>query len=468
MPSAVPMAPSRFASLVGGLLVATALVRAAQVAPQAPATATPGRAADHVIVISIDGFRPAMYLDSAREGVVLPNLQALRAAGSAADGVQVSHPSLTYTSHTSLATGVAPARHGIVSNTRFDPPAGSPRWYYEVSAMRVPAIWDRAKAHGLKTAGASWPVTVGAAIDVLFPESNQAPPGSTWLARARAESTPGLVDAVVKELGGYGEDDNRNAVQRDRFTAAMAAHIIRVERPNLLLIHLMETDTAQHSAGPGTLAARDAIQHIDAHVGAIVRAVDDAGIRVRTAFIVTGDHGFSRVHALVQPNVILRDGGWLTTDARGRVATWQAAAHATAIRLKDPNDYVLAARIEQAFRAAAEGRYRGIFRVVSRADLDALGAYPEAAFFIEPAEGYYVTDGVVNDAVLIGTTRFGAHGFLPTDARMHTGFIAAGAGVRAGVPLPLLRQIDIAPTIARLLGFEMPDVDGVPIVGVLK
>ena len=174
------------------------------------------------------------------------------------------------------------------------------------------------------------------------------------------------------------------------------------------------------------------------------------------------------MHALVQPNVILRDGGWLTTDARGRVATWQAAAHATAIRLKDPNDYVLAARIEQAFRAAAEGRYRGIFRVVSRADLDALGAYPEAAFFIEPAEGYYVTDGVVNDAVLIGTTRFGAHGFLPTDARMHTGFIAAGAGVRAGVPLPLLRQIDIAPTIARLLGFEMPDVDGVPIVGVLK
>ena len=459
----------RFAVVVAGLLAATALMRAAQVAPQAPtAAAAPARAADHVIVISIDGFRPAMYLDSAREGVVLPNLQALRAAGSAADGVQVSHPSLTYTSHTSLATGVAPARHGIVSNTRFDPPAGSPRWYYEVNAMKVPAIWDRAKAHGLKTAVASWPVTVGAAIDVLFPESNQAPPGSTWLARARAESTPGLVDAVVTTLGGYGENDNRNAVQRDRFTAAVAAHIIRAERPNLLMIHLMETDTAQHADGPGSPAARDAVQRIDAHVGAIVRAVDDAGLRARTALIVTGDHGFSRVHALIQPNVILREGGWLTTDARGRVATWQAAAHASAIRLKDPDDSVLAAKIEQAFRVAAEGKYHGIFHVVSRAELDALGAYPEAAFFIEPAEGYYVTDGVVNDAVLIGATRFGAHGFLPTEARMRTGFIAAGAGVRVGVPLPLLRQIDIAPTIARLLGFEMADVDGVPIVGLLK
>ncbi len=452
--------------LVAGLVTATALLRAGQAAPQ-PAAA-PARPSDHVIVISIDGFRPAMYLDSAREGVALPTLQALRAEGSAAEGMQVAHPSLTYVSHTSLATGVKPARHGIISNTKFDPPAGSTQWYYEVEAMKVPAIWDAAKAHGLKTAGASWPVTVGAKIDVLFPESNQAPPNQTWLARARADSTPGLVDAVVKELGGYGENDNRNAVQRDRFTAAMAAHIIRSEKPNLLMIHLMETDTAQHADGPGSPAARDAIQHIDAHVGAIVKATEEAGIRARTTFIVTGDHGFSRVHSLIQPNVILRAGGWLTTDARGRVATWQAASHASAIRLKDPNDHALAATIEQAFRAAADGRYKGMFRVVSRAELDALGAYPDAAFFIEPAEGYYVTDGVVNDAVLVGANRYGAHGFLPTEVRMHTGFIAAGAGIKRSAPLPLLRQIDIAPTIARLLGFELADVDGVPIVGVLK
>ncbi len=446
---------SRVVVLLAGLLAGAAIVRGDQTTPPpAPSAVAPVRLADHVIVISIDGFRPAMYLDSEREGLALPNLQALRAAGSAADGVEVSHPSLTYTSHTSLATGVRPERHGIVSNTRFDPPAGSQRWYYEADALKVPAIWDRVKAQGLTTAVASWPVTVGADIDVRFPESNQAPPEGTWLARARADSTPGLVDAVVKELGGYGENDNRNAVQRDRFTAAMAAHIIRADRPNLLMVHLMETDTAQHAAGPGSPAARDAIQHIDAHVGAIVRAVDEAGIRARTAIIVTGDHGFSRVHALVQPNVILREGGWLTTDARGRVATWQAAAHASAIRLKDPNDYALAARIERAFRAAADGRYRGIFRVVPRDELDALGAYPEAAFFIEPAEGYYVTDGVVNDAVLIGSTRYGAHGFLPTEARMHTGFIAAGAGLRQGVPLTVLRQIDIAPTIARLLGVD--------------
>lgn len=455
------------AGLAAVALVATAAFELAGLAParaQAPAAT---RAADHVVVISIDGFRPAMYLDPTREGVTLPTLLALRDAGSFAEGVQVSHPSMTYPSHTSIATGVNPAKHGIVSNTMFDPPGGSTRWYYEYSHVKAPALWDRARANGLTTAGASWPVSVGATMDTLFPESNQAPPDSTWLARARADSTPGLVDAVVANLGGFGENDNRIAVQRDRFTAAMAAHIIRTKRPNLLLIHLMETDTAQHADGPGSPAARTAIEHIDAHVGAIVGATEEAGIRARTTFVITGDHGFSRVHALIQPNVILREGGWLTTDARGRVTTWQAAAHATAIRLKDPSDKALAARVEQAFRAAADGRYRGIFRVVSRAELDALGAYPDAAFFIEPAEGYYVSDGVEGNEVLVGTTRRGAHGFLPTETRMHTGFIVAGAGIRPRVPLPLVRQIDIAPTVARLLGFEMPNIDGVPIVGVL-
>ena len=433
-----------------------------------PATAASTRLADHVVVISIDGFRPQMYLEAERGGESLPALRALWTAGSRAEGVEVAYPSMTYPSHTSLATGTRPVRHGITSNTKFDPLRGSSAWYYEHDAMKVPAIWDVVRQHGLTAAGASWPVTVGARMDVLFPESNQMPETGTWLDRARADSTPGLVDAVVADLGGFGPRDNLNAVQRDRFTTAVAERIIRMHRPNVLLIHLMETDSVQHAEGPGTPAAHAALTRVDAHIGRLVRATEEAGIRARTAFIVTGDHGFSRVHTLIQPNVILRDGGWLTTGSDGRVATFEAASHATAIRLARPGDTVLAAAIESRFRELAAGRYKGIFRVVGRTELDAMGTYPEAAFFIEPAEGYYVSDGVAGGEVLVGTTRRGAHGFLSTEPRMHTGFIAAGAGIRPGVPLPLLRQIDIAPTIARLLGLTMPSADGVPMVGLLQ
>jgi arylsulfatase A-like enzyme len=43
---------------------------------------------------------------------------------------------------------------------------------------------------------------------------------------------------------------------------------------------------------------------------------------------------------------------------------------------------------------------------------------------------------------------------------MATGFVAAGPGVRAGVVLDRVRLIDVAPTVARLLGVPAPTVDG--------
>lgn len=42
------------------------------------------------------------------------------------------------------------------------------------------------------------------------------------------------------------------------------------------------------------------------------------------------------------------------------------------------------------------------------------------------------------------------------------------SSVLQGLSLPLTRQIDIAPTAARLLGLEFSVVEGVPMVGVLE
>jgi hypothetical protein len=51
---------------------------------------------------------------------------------------------------------------------------------------------------------------------------------------------------------------------------------------------------------------------------------------------------------------------------------------------------------------------------------------------------------------------------------METGLILFGAGVRPGVRLPETRTLDIAPTIAALLGLDLPHADGQPIAGALK
>jgi arylsulfatase A-like enzyme len=39
-------------------------------------------------------------------------------------------------------------------------------------------------------------------------------------------------------------------------------------------------------------------------------------------------------------------------------------------------------------------------------------------------------------------------------------FIAAGRGIKKGVTLEVFDSIDVAPTAARLLGVELPNVDG--------
>lgn len=149
---------------VAAALAALLFIAARDVHAQ-PATPSPRRLADHVILVSIDGLVPEAYLRP--HEYAMPNLQALRAEGSWAEGVIGQYPSLTYPSHVSIATGVRPARHGVTQNTMFDPATGSRQWVMNADAVKVPAVWDVTRATGATTAAFSWPVTAGAAIDSL-------------------------------------------------------------------------------------------------------------------------------------------------------------------------------------------------------------------------------------------------------------------------------------------------------------
>ena len=52
------------------------------------------------------------------------------------------------------------------------------------------------------------------------------------------------------------------------------------------------------------------------------------------------------------------------------------------------------------------------------------------------------------------------HGYLPTHPKMFTSLVLSGRGVKSGVTIGHVRSLDVAPTIARLLGLEMKDVEG--------
>jgi hypothetical protein len=59
-------------------------------------------------------------------------------------------------------------------------------------------------------------------------------------------------------------------------------------------------------------------------------------------------------------------------------------------------------------------------------------------------------------------TLSGTHGYLPDQPDMLSVCIVSGPGLKAGTKLGKIHAIDIAPTVARLLGIELPTAEGKP------
>jgi predicted AlkP superfamily pyrophosphatase or phosphodiesterase len=63
--------------------------------------------------------------------------------------------------------------------------------------------------------------------------------------------------------------------------------------------------------------------------------------------------------------------------------------------------------------------------------------------------------------------RRGSHGHDPNFPDLRATFVAAGAGIRPGVELELIDNTAVAPTIAALLGFEIPNAESPPLASAL-
>jgi Type I phosphodiesterase / nucleotide pyrophosphatase len=416
-------------------------------------------ASRHLLLISLDGLRPEFYLD---EAYAAPELRALLRAGSHARVAEGVFPTVTYPSHASIATGVRPARHGISFNVLFEPIGERGRWYEEAADLRAPALWEWARAAGRRTAAVSWPSTLGARIDLLLPERDYYARRDA-LEALRAAVTSGLFERLGLSPR---EEIFRNVVEWDGFLTASAAAMIRDARPHLVLLHLVQLDYFQHRGGREGGDVKPALARIDAHLGTLRRALTEVGLAERTAIIVTGDHGFQNVERTLSPNQILADAGLRECPRAGH--GWRATAHlaggAAAVFVNPADDAAIALSAETALRQAASGR----LTIVSRRELDALGAMPGAAFAIEAAAGFDLVGacGPIEAPALLA--RRGTHGFLPFRPSMATGFLAAGPGVRAGGAVERIRLIDIAPTAARLLGIGAPAVEGRVIEEILQ
>jgi predicted AlkP superfamily pyrophosphatase or phosphodiesterase len=451
-----------------GLLVALVAGVGGVAATERPASPAPTR----VVLISLDGLYPEIYREARRLRVRVPTLERLVRDGTSADGMTGVFPTATYPSHTTLVTGARPARHGVVANSTFVPGGSNAPWYWFADSVRVRTLPQAVASAGRDVGVSCWPALVGAPwVRWHLPEIWSLGAGdATSRDKVLRWSTPGLVEEVERRFGAWTDARFEWKRQDDRITDG-AVYLIGAKRPHLLLVHLVAVDHVLHGEGRNAPAALRAFEVADRQIGRIVAALERAGLRDSTNVVVVGDHGFTNVHSEIRPNVELARLG-LLPEGSAASGTWRAIARTTtaaaAIYVRDPRDVEAAARAQRHFEDLARGRYAGVFEVLDGAELARFGAFPGAAFGLVCAPGWACGGRDRGDFVVASRER-GMHGYRPELESMQSGFVACGPAFARGLRLPRMRMIDVAPTLAAVLGVDLGDaVEGAVVPGLLQ
>jgi len=425
------------------------------------AQAAPIPAKDRIVVlISVDGFPAWIWKDP---NLVIPNLRKLAAEGAAAERMTVSNPSITWINHTTLVTGVNPQKHGVLFNgllVRNGPtmPPAIEQWRDKADLVRVPTVYDAAFKAGLKTAQVDWVAILNSGtISHEFLEIPK--PG-------------GAIEQEMIAAGAVSADDIRNwtkgrtIVWRDDVWTKAATHIIERHRPNLLLYHLLTTDAANHQHGPGSTGSYAAYAYADRLIGDLLDSLTRAGLRDRATILVATDHGFKKVQKVIHTNIALRDAGLIRLKD-GKVESCDAYAMPQGglcfVYVTDP-----ARRTEllPKLKVLCAG-LEGVKQVIDGHDGPTLGMPTPAEnqgmgdLVLYAKDGYAFFQGLDGaEVVRESKTYLGTHGYQNTDPELDGIFLASGYGIKPGIKLERVSNLDVAPTIAELLGVPLPNVEG--------
>ena len=420
-----------------------------------------------VVLISIDGFS-AYHLEN--ENLELPNVRALASEGVWAESGETVFPSVTHPSHATIVTGVSPRFHGVISNTFRNRKTGQSYHVSERShqVIEVPTLFDAAKSRGMTTVAMFWPETKhDPSVDFNIIHEHQPPRYDEQGQLDPSIASPQLM-AELRAAGIpidlYFEWYPDLALQgaRDVILAQATSHLIRRHKPQFVATLISATDSNQHRYGSAHYLSEAALTMADYCVGLIREAVQTAGISERTTFVITADHGFHSVgheinlHPLVsqaglEGKLVLHPSGWtmyveLTDDFR---------------RNRDQP------QLDQFMQAALQ--LEGVSRVVRPEEFHALGTrrYEEDLhvaghyMIIADIDTHLISDEASSSTLRLRKERDShGHGYLPSHPRMYPVFVISGHGVKRGERIGHVRNHDIAPTIAQLLGLRLENVEG--------
>jgi predicted AlkP superfamily pyrophosphatase or phosphodiesterase len=428
----------------------------------------------HVVMISVDGLASFYWNDPKAE---MPNIRRLAAAGAHA-AMKASLPTVTWPNHTTLVTGVSPARHGVVGNNFLDrarrrtiPLIADPILDKD-EIVKAPTVYDLAKFHRLATAAVRWPASRNApTLDWTTPDVHDNN-------LVRQYTTPSVLAACRVDgfdiVNAAGPDDpiDPRFSGRDAMWTQVFLGILRAHRPNLGLLHITDVDHIEHSDGPRSREAYAAIDLADKQVGLVWDELQKFAPG-RATLLVVSDHGFSPIKRIILPNVVLRDAGLVELDdgeiTGGPVGFLSQGGAGFIYILDEARRAELTEKVRHAFAGL-----EGVNRIVGVDEFKDYGVAnptddPHAPDLILFADmGYVFGDTAAGELPFEEKPeRRGSHGHDPNFPDLRATFVAAGAGIRPGVELELIDNTAVAPTIAALLGFEIPNAESPPLASAL-
>jgi predicted AlkP superfamily pyrophosphatase or phosphodiesterase len=376
-----------------------------------------------VILVDWDGFDPD-YLGRAPT----PNIDALAGRGSlfVADGI---FPTISNPARASMSTGAYPETHGNAAYF-FDDGAGEV--VGETRFLDAETITQALAAGGRTTAAVQWYMVQDHGASYGDPEHLYVRPGGLFEQR---------VDAAVEILNQRPVDSGGEMVTVPKI-------------PNFLAVYGPDLDAFGHLEGSESPNIGSLVAQLDRQLGRIVQATKEVGIYEGTTFILTSDHGMTSWERSFLEELAatpeLGRGVEIVPPGRAPSSDTEVVIVKSAGRIMDVTLRGRSATSERRteVRKVLE-RLPQLSRVLDAADLKALRAGDKLGDFVVEARAPW---GFGLAEPEEGASR-GGHG---STREMRVPLLISGAGVRVGAVPKDARLVDVAPTIAALLGVRPP------------
>ena len=384
------------------------LARAAVPAPASP-----------LLLISLDGFRWDYCDLFAAE---TPTLRTLKREGVSARGLIPVFPSNTFPNHYSIATGLYPARHGMVNNDFFDPALGEFFHFNVAQMVRDPRwwggepIWVTAIKQGRKAAVSFW---VGSEAEV----------------------------AGVRPTFWRPFENNLPFERRlEEFTSWLA--LPAAERPAVIACYLDGTNNAGHRFGPTSPQVVAAARVADQQIAALLAQMRTADLEPN--IIVVSDHGMTATsadRAVIVDEII--DLQTVQIDAEGSTLALRPR-EGDAKKLVRAFDRIAHVKAYLAEDLPAHFHYRDNPRIAPVWVLPENGWHVVTRALFQKYQARYAENGYLA----------GDHGYDPMLPAMRGVFIAQGPAFRRGVQLDEVENIHIYNLICAALKLTPAKNDG--------